>query len=74
MEGTLIIVKPDAIGRGIALKTLNPFEKKGFKLIAVKMILADKDTLEKHYIHLKEEKYFDNLIKFMLSGPIIVTI
>ncbi|MCU0667655.1 MAG: nucleoside-diphosphate kinase [Patescibacteria group bacterium] len=49
MERTLVILKPDAVQRGIVGDVISRFEKTGLKLVGVKMITADKDTLDKHY-------------------------
>jgi len=73
VERTVILVKPDAIHRGIATEVLHPFEKRGLKLIACKMMLCSDDLLREHYEHLVDEDFFDALRVLMTSAPIIAT-
>lgn len=71
-EKTLIIVKPDAIQRGLLGEIIARFEKKGLKLVGIKMMALDDDLLEKHYAHHKDKPFFKNLTKFMKSTPVVI--
>ncbi len=72
MEQTLIIIKPDAVQRGIVGEILTRFEKKGFKIIGLKMIRLREAILREHYAHVADEPFFEELSKFMGSSPVLV--
>ena len=74
MERTLIIFKPDSLNRGLVGEILHLFERKGLKIIGMKMIHLDDDILENHYSHLKEKPFFPGLRRFMQSAPSIVCV
>ena len=59
VERTLVLIKPDAIQRGLAGRVLSRFEDKGLTLVGVKMFKADDALLEEHYSHLKDKPFFD---------------
>jgi nucleoside-diphosphate kinase len=71
-ERTLIILKPDAIHRGLAGEMINRFERKGLKIIGMKMIQLQDALLESHYAHIKDKPFFVGIKKFMKSAPVIV--
>lgn len=73
MEQTVVLVKPDAIHRGIAIEVLAPFERRGLKLIACKMMVFDEDLLREHYAPLVDEPFFETLRVLMTSAPVIAT-
>ncbi|XP_034425547.1 nucleoside diphosphate kinase A1-like [Hippoglossus hippoglossus] len=70
-ERTFIAIKPDGVQRGIVGDIIKRFEAKGFKLVAMKMVHASKDLLNKHYIDLKDRPFFPTLINYMSSGPVV---
>lgn len=70
-ERTFIAVKPDGVQRGIIGEIIKRFEQKGFKLIGMKMLHADKELLQKHYIDLADRPFFPTLISYMSSGPVV---
>jgi nucleoside-diphosphate kinase len=74
MERTFIMIKPDGIERGLVGETIQRFEKKGFQIIACQMLTPTRQLLEKHYIQLKKKDFFLELIKFMLSGPVMAMV
>jgi len=69
-EKTLVIIKPDAIQRGLVGDILNRFEKKGLKLVALKMIRLDEALLKEHYAHHVDKPFFPGISKFMQSSPV----
>ena len=71
MERTLLIIKPGALQRGIAGEIITRFEKKGFKLLALKLFSPTKQLLEEHYKDLKEKPFFPKLLEYMLMGPVV---
>ena len=71
-EKTLIIFKPDTIHRGLVGTIINRFERKGLKIIGMKMIQLEDVLLEAHYAHLKDKPFFEGIKKFMKSAPVVV--
>ncbi len=72
MEQTLILLKPDALQRGIIGEILTRFEKKGFKIIGLKMLQLRDTILREHYAHVSDKPFFKELSEFMGSTPVIV--
>lgn len=72
IERTLVILKPDAIQRGIVGEILNRFEKRGFKIIGLKMIQISRELAEKHYLEHKDKPFYEELIDFITAGPVVV--
>ena len=58
METTLVLIKPDAVERGLIGRIIARFEEKGLRITGMKMLKADKTLLAEHYAHLKEEPFF----------------
>jgi nucleoside-diphosphate kinase len=71
IEETFIMIKPDGIQRGLLGKIISRFEKKGLKLIALKMMHIDKNLAEEHYFEHIEKPFYKSLIEFITSGPIV---
>jgi len=71
MEKTLILIKPDAVQRGIAGEIITRFEKKGLKLVGNKMMNLSDDILKAHYAHLADKPFFPRIVEFMQSSPVI---
>jgi len=65
------MIKPDGVHRGLVGDIIKRFEAKGFKLVAMKFMWADKDLLEKHYADLSAKPFFPGLVKYMSSGPVV---
>ena len=70
-EKTLVLIKPDAIQRGLIGEILQRFEKKGLKVVGMKMMSLDEAVLREHYAHLADKPFFPRLSKFMSSSPVI---
>jgi nucleoside-diphosphate kinase len=70
-EKTLVLVKPDGIQRGLVGEIISRFERKGLKLVGIKMIRLDDEILEEHYAHIKERPFFGEVKSFMKSSPVI---
>ena len=73
-ERTLSIIKPDAVGKNVIGKILQRFEENGLKIVASKMIHLSKEKAEGFYIVHKDKPFFENLVNFMTSGPVIVQV
>jgi nucleoside-diphosphate kinase len=69
-ERTFIMIKPDGVQRGLIGKIVQRFEKKGFKMAAMKICQPGKAHLEQHYADLKKKPFFPGLIEYMNSGPV----
>ncbi len=68
-EETLVLVKPDGVARGLSGEILRRIEAKGYVLVDVRMVQADRDLLERHYEEHQGKPFFEPLVEFMLSGP-----
>ncbi len=74
MEKTLSIIKPDCVAKNVMGKILTRFEDAGLKVIAAKMVhLSKAEAMEFYAIH-KERPFFNDLVTFMISGPVLVTV
>jgi len=73
-ERTLSIIKPDAVGNNVIGKILQKFEDNNLKIVASKMIHLSKEKAEGFYAIHKDKPFFDKLINFMISGPVIVQV
>lgn len=71
MEKTLVLLKPDALQRGLIGEIIHRFERKGLKLVALKMMTASEAILEEHYAHHKDKPFFVALKQFMSSTPLV---
>ena len=74
IERTLSIIKPDAVAKNIIGKIYSRFEKAGLKIIAAKMMHLDKTKAGGFYEVHKERPFFNDLVEFMTSGPIMVQV
>ncbi len=74
MEQTLVIIKPDAINRSIVGDILSRLEKKGLKMIGLKMEHLSEEILEEHYSHLKDKPFFPRIQAFMRSAPAVLLV
>ena len=71
MERTLVLFKPDTVQRGLVGRILTRFEEKGLKLVGLKLRVFPREHLERHYEVHKERRFFQNLVGFMSSGPVV---
>merc|ERR1712088_279234 len=70
-ERTFIMLKPDAVPRGLVGDLIKRFEQKGFKLVAMKFMQASEELLKEHYADLSSKGFFPGLVKYMASGPVV---
>ena len=73
-EQTLIILKPDAIARGLTGEVITRLEKTGLKLVGCKMSELSTDILREHYAHLVDKPFFPDILKYMQSGPVMLQV
>jgi nucleoside-diphosphate kinase len=71
MERTLIIIKPDALQRNLLGEIIHRFERKGLKIIAMKMGMLNDETIVEHYSHLADKPFFPKFKSFMQSAPVV---
>ena len=71
-EKSLIIIKPDAVQRNLVGEIISRFEKKGLKIVGIKMMGIKTALLEEHYSHIKDKPFFPGIRDFMQSSPVIV--
>lgn len=73
-EKSLVIVKPDALSRGLVGEIIGRFERKGLKIVGMKMIQLTDEILKSHYAHLADKPFFSGIASFMKKAPVIVMI
>ena len=74
MERTLSIIKPDAVAKGVSGKILDRFESNGLKIAATRKIQLSRADAEAFYAVHAERPFFGDLVDFMISGPVVVTV
>jgi nucleoside-diphosphate kinase len=71
-ERSLIIIKPDAIQRSLVGEIVTRFERKGLKIIGMKMMHLKDALVEEHYAHIADKPFFPRIKRFMTSAPVVV--
>ena len=74
MDKSLVLIKPDAIQRGLAGEIISRLENRGLKLVAMKMIQMDVALAQEHYAIHKGKAFFEELVNFITSSPIIAVV
>jgi len=74
VEKTLIILKPDALQRGLAGRILTRFEDKGFQVLAMKAMAIPRELAERHYAVHKGKPFYDRLLAYITSSPVVVMV
>lgn len=73
-EKTLIIIKPDALNRGLVGEIIKRFENKGLKMVGMKMVRLTDEILREHYSHLADKPFFPRIAEFMKGWPVVVLV
>ena len=73
-ERTLVLVKPDAMQRGLAGEIIGRLERRGLKIVAIKLIQMSRDVAEQHYAEHRGKPFFAGLVGFITSGPVIAAV
>ena len=73
-ERTLVLIKPDAVGRKLAGKILSRFEGRGLDLRAAKLLTVDRQLAEEHYAEHREKPFFGELVEFITSAPTLALV
>ena len=70
-ETTLVLIKPDAVARSLIAEILGRFERRGFRIRGMRLLLLDRATAEQHYAEHRERPFFGELVAFITSGPLV---
>ncbi|XP_030067146.1 nucleoside diphosphate kinase C [Microcaecilia unicolor] len=73
-ERTFLAIKPDGIQRRLVGEIIRRFERKGFKLVGMKLMQASDELLKEHYIALRDRPFYSRLVKYMSSGPVLAMV
>ena len=73
-ERTLVLVKPDGVRRGLVGEVLRRIETKGYTIVALDLRTAGRDTLEQHYAEHAGKPFYEPLLEFMSSGPVVAAV
>ncbi len=74
IQSTFVIVKPDAMGRGLAGEIIGRFESKGLQLVGCKLSRLTDAKLAEHYSHLADKPFFPRIVSFMQSTPVLLCV
>jgi len=74
MDRSLILVKPDAFGRGLTGEIIARFERKGLRIVALRHMTMDRALAERHYAEHAEKPFFGELVEFITSGPLVAMV
>ncbi|WP_088317167.1 nucleoside-diphosphate kinase [Kineosporia sp. R_H_3] len=74
LERTLLVVKPDGVARGHVGEILRRVEAKGYRIVALDLRVADRETLAEHYADHVDKPFYPGLEAFMASGPVVVAV
>ncbi|XP_049600113.1 nucleoside diphosphate kinase, mitochondrial [Syngnathus scovelli] len=73
-ERTLIAVKPDGVQRRLVGQIIRRFERRGFKLVGLKMLQVSEELLSQHYCQLTQKPFYSSLVDYMTSGPVVAMV
>jgi nucleoside-diphosphate kinase len=73
-ERTLVLIKPDAVGRGLAGEILGRLERRGLTISAAKLVVVDRELAERHYAEHAEKPFFGELVEFITSAPTLALV
>jgi nucleoside-diphosphate kinase len=74
MERTFIMVKPDGVQRNLVGEVIKRFENKGFTLVGLKLLQPSRELAEQHYAVHRERPFFQGLVEFITSGPVVAMV
>ncbi|XP_064479847.1 nucleoside diphosphate kinase-like [Ornithodoros turicata] len=73
-ERSFIMVKPDGVQRGLVGEIIRRFEKRGYKLVALKLMQAGEELMKEHYADIAERPFFDSHVQYMQMGPVVLMV
>ncbi|GAB2516616.1 nucleoside-diphosphate kinase [Paramicrobacterium agarici] len=71
VEETLVLIKPDGVARSLTGEILRRIEAKGYSLVDIRLVQADRDLLAAHYAEHEGKPFYEPLVEFMMSGPVV---
>ena len=74
MDRTLILVKPDAFERALTGEIISRFERKGLRIVALKLMTVEREQAERHYEEHREKPFFGELVDFITGGPLVAMV
>jgi len=74
MERTYVMIKPDGVQRNLIGEIITRFEKKGFKIVGLKLLQLDRIMAEKHYAEHVGKGFFEGLVQYITSGPVVAMV
>lgn len=74
MERTFTMIKPDGVQKGLAGEIVGRIERKGFKLLGLKMMAISPELAQKHYAEHQDKPFFGELVDFITSGPVVAMV
>lgn len=74
IERTLVLIKPDGVARKLSGTILSRIEAKGYSLVELKKVNASRELLEQHYAEHQGKPFYEPLVEFMLSGPVVAAV
>jgi nucleoside-diphosphate kinase len=74
MERTFVMIKPDGLMRGLAGRIISMFEARGFRLVRARTLMMPETLVREHYHHLVEQPFFDEIMAYMMSGPVLAMV
>ena len=74
MERTFVMVKPDGVQRGLIGEVISRLERKGLKIVAMKMLWIKRELAENHYAEHREKPFFSALVDYITSGPVVAMV
>ncbi len=74
MEQTLVIIKPDGVARSLVGEIISRFERKGFKIVKLKMLTLTRQVADEFYSPHRGKPFFEDLLSFIVSGPVVAAI
>ena len=74
MQKTLVFLKPDAFFRGLIGEIISRFEKKGFRILALKMLQLSEQFVREHYVAHEGQEFYEPLVRYTISGPVVAMV
>lgn len=74
MERTFVMIKPDAVQRGLIGEIISRLERKGLKIVAMKMLNVSRELAERHYAEHREKPFFESLVSYITSAPVVAMV
>lgn len=74
MQRSLVLIKPDSVERGLVWEIVSRFERKGLKIIGIKMIKMTEELIKSHYAHLASKPFFPEIVAYMTISPIVAMV